>query len=604
MKKNLKTLSFFSGCGGLDLGFHRAGFDIVYANELESQFCQTLEANKGTHFSNETTVECKDIRDINPHDLPDNIDFIIGGPPCQTFSASGRRAGGAAGQQDDRGTLFQTYGDIIASKKPLGFLFENVRGILGSNKGKDWEDIQSYFLNIGYEINYRILDACDFGIAQHRERIILVGHKLGKEFLFPRPLYGPDSKVQDTHLSAAEAIDGVIHDENLADIDFVGGKYSHLLEEVPPGDNYLFFTEKRGYPDPVFAYRSRFSDFLYKADPDKPTKTLIAGPGKYTGPLHWDNRYFSIAEYKRLQGFPDNFIVTGNRAARIRQIGNSVSPLMAEVLAHTVKHQIFGYPLRQDIELVDSNVIFSFDKRKGKKAQATRKKHVEIAASNKKRNQKFKVEEYKTEIFPHSYKKTTENVTVTKLCDNKIKITVRADSSKKLFAKMTLAAGKVQGPTTELFPAYELEIEVALYGISEHSIQTMWNAIDDWVIRSSNYHSLFEIYGHFTEPHPDFAITNFKGYSAHPICKFAEFAADFKNCSRFVNREHLTSMFSKIFGVNDFLSLIEYLRNFRYDIRSKEINIAIDKNDYMIAYPFTLPHRKQMNFQPKVAVNG
>ncbi|MEL5457951.1 DNA cytosine methyltransferase, partial [Serratia ureilytica] len=82
---------------------------------------------------------------------------------------------------------------------------------------------------------------------------------------------------------------------------------------VPPGENYLFFTEKRGYPEPIFAYRSRFSDFLYKASPEVPIKTLIASPGKYTGPFHWDNRRFTVREYMRLQGFPDAYKFYGTR---------------------------------------------------------------------------------------------------------------------------------------------------------------------------------------------------------------------------------------------------------------------------------------------------
>jgi DNA (cytosine-5)-methyltransferase 1 len=112
----IRTLSFFSGCGGLDLGFHQAGFQILVANELEELFCNSLELNKGKYFNRNKSIRSGDIRNIEPDDLPNDIDFIIGGPPCQTFSASGRRAGGAAGQQDDRGTLFQAYGKIIKAK--------------------------------------------------------------------------------------------------------------------------------------------------------------------------------------------------------------------------------------------------------------------------------------------------------------------------------------------------------------------------------------------------------------------------------------------------------------------------------------------------------
>jgi DNA (cytosine-5)-methyltransferase 1 len=603
MKKRIRTLSFFSGCGGLDLGFHKAGFDILYASDIEEIFCESLNRNKPRYFSQSQIIENIDIRDINPENLPDDIDFIIGGPPCQSFSASGRRAGGAAGQQDKRGTLFQAYGNIIKAKNPAGFLFENVRGILSSNKGKDWEEIKKYFLNIGYILNYRILDACDYGIAQYRERLIMVGHKLKAEFNFPRPIFGPDSSNNIPHFSAKTAINGAAHDEDINALEFSGGKYSHLLKEVPEGGNYLYFTEKRGYPKPIFAYRSRFSDFLYKADPNKPTKTLIASPGKYTGPLHWENRYFSVSEYLRLQGFPDDYTVCGKRADRVKQIGNSVSPKMAEILGYTVKKQIFGAKLiPENIEFIDSLFPLSFDKRKGKQAKKTREKHLYIASQNDGKNKKFAVSEYSTEVYPHSFVKPLNNVQVVLLSNGKWLLKVRSDNSRKLYASMNLKLGKTT--VTLLSNSFEVDLVVKLYGEREHSIQTMWNAVDDFVIRSSNYHSLFELYGHFTEPHPDFEISIFTAYSDHPVCQFAEYASNFLSCSRFINRKHLTSMFSQLFEINNFVDLMEYLRSFRFDIRSKEINVAINKESYMIAYPFTLPNRKQMNFKPKALTHG
>jgi len=581
-----RVLSFFSGGGGLDLGFHEAGFDILYATDFDKYCCETLEINKGSFLSKSTVIEQRDIRDINPNELPDNIDFIIGGPPCQSFSASGRRAGGAAGKQDDRGMLFISYGNIIKNKKPKGFLFENVRGILGSNKGEDWKSIQEYFLEIGYFLSFRILDACDYGIAQHRERLILVGQRVDVEFLFPMPIFGMDSLNQKSHISAKEALLKLSHDENLPDIDFVGGKYSHLLEEVPYGDNYLHFTEKRGYPNPVFAYRSRFSDFLYKANPDSPTKTLIASPGKYTGPLHWDNRYFSISEYKRLQGFPDKYIVTGKRRERIRQIGNSVSPKIAYYLARAVKNQIFDCD-DSSIELMSKDFKLSFDKRKGIKARSTRIKHAEILATTIV-TEKFNFSKLvNTNINTHSF--LSEDLT------GAYTLTVGEPKDKK-FASMILELGKI--PKTQ---DYEKKLVVDLYGKDDSCIQIMWDSVDNLISSSSNYHSLFFFFCHFTEPHPTFNISKFKSFSKDPICIFAEFISDFKNCSKFLKKDQLMELFSKKFGIHDFLELVEYLRNFRFDIRCKEINIAMESNQYMIAYPFTLPRKKQMNFSVKSA---
>ena len=314
----IRTISLFSGGGGLDIGFEQAGFEILFATDFNHECCETLKLNRGNTLSNSCTVVEQDITTMDLGILPENVDMIIGGPPCQSFSASGRRAGGAAGQLDQRGNLFKSYCKVVEHVRPKAFLFENVRGILGTNKGQDFRNIIDSFAALGYKIEFRILDAEDYGAPQQRERMFIVGHKLDKPFLYPRPVYGPDSENNTPYVSVAEAIRNLpFTEEDKKDTIFDGGKYSHLLPLVPPGSNYLHFTAKRGYPEPIFAYRSRFSDFLYKANPDTPAKTLIASPGKYTGPLHWDNRYLTVGEYKRIQGFPDNHLFYGDRTAQI-----------------------------------------------------------------------------------------------------------------------------------------------------------------------------------------------------------------------------------------------------------------------------------------------
>jgi DNA (cytosine-5)-methyltransferase 1 len=356
----------------MDIGFHLAGFNIVFATDIEVRFCETLNANRGKYLPRDVSVFPADIRDLDPKTLP-RVDFVVGGPPCQTFSASGRRAGGAAGRLDPRGTLFEAYCRIIAALKPLGFLFENVRGILGTNCGEDWRAIVARFETLGYAVSSRVIDACDYGIPQRRERLFLVGARDGRPVLFPEPVRGPDSRTGTPWPTPREAFRNIQHDEDLKELKLSEGRYVHLVPEVPPGGNYLFFTAQRGYPRPIFAYRSRFSDFLYKAHPDYPVKTLIARPGKYTGPLHWENRYFSVAEYKRLQGFPDDYVILGSRSERVEQIGNSVSPAVALPLALAIAKQFFG--ANADISLLPEERKLSFDRRKGLQARSTREQH-------------------------------------------------------------------------------------------------------------------------------------------------------------------------------------------------------------------------------------
>jgi len=594
----IRGISLFSGAGGLDIGFEQAGFEILLATDIDGVCCETLNANKGNTLSPNMFVVNSDIWEIDLDTLPNNIDFLIGGPPCQTFSASGRRAGGAPGRLDKRGSLFEAYCAVIEKTNPIIFLFENVRGILGTNKGKDFEEIISAFSSLGYRIDYRILDAEDYGVPQQRERIFIVGHKMDAEFLFPRPLYGPDSLALAPHISVKQAIEDLpFTDDDRVETFFGGGKYTELLPLVPPGSNYLHFTAKRGYPNPIFAYRSRFSDFLYKANPDAPVKTLIASPGKYTGPLHWDNRYLTVHEYMRIQGFPDNHFFVGSRSEKLRQIGNSVSPKIAYMMALAIKQQVF----RMDcgVELIDSSFKLSFDKRKGQKAKATKAKHEQVAASTSKVNiSLFNLHEYESLVEPFGHFSNEPNVIAKVVDSNTIQIQVYSDSSEQLFARMRLAVQNCFGKESEL------NVCVDLFGEQAYAVQTMWNAVDDWVKRSSSFRSLIELYGHFTEPHPIFRIIEAEAHSALPICKFAIHIMDFENCSVYFKKEQLISMWKDSFRINDFGALAKELRGYRYDLRSYETNMAIPNDVYMVAYPFTLPYDKQMNFAVKENRDG
>ena len=331
----IRTLSLFSGAGGLDIGFSDVGFEIVESVEIESKFCETLEINsgEGKRFEN-SKVNCIDIREFSGAHLG-KIDFIIGGPPCQTFSAAGRRANGVLGTSDARGVLFREYVRLLEELSPVGFLFENVYGIIGAQGGKPWQEILDSFSEVGYKLYYRIVDAADYGAPQHRERLLIVGLKDGV-FKFPRPTHGPDSIDQNPFYNAGTAVAGVSIAGEEGKLG-LGGRYGHLLDDIPPGLNYSFYTEEMGHPNPIFAWRSKFSDFLYKADPDVPVRTIKASGGAYTGPFHWENRFFSYGEFKRLQSFPDDYEISGNKQTAVKQIGNSVPPQLARMMAIAIR---------------------------------------------------------------------------------------------------------------------------------------------------------------------------------------------------------------------------------------------------------------------------
>jgi len=229
----ITTLSLFTGGGGLDIGFADAGFHSLEMVEIERKYSKTLEVNAGTSrlFSG-SKVTCQDIRDYVPDDDL-HVDFIIGGPPCQTFSAAGRRASGVSGTTDPRGTLFEEYVRLLMKLQPKGFLFENVYGMMGAQEGEAWEEIKTAFRSAGYIIQYRILDTADYGVPQHRERIFIVGLQAG-DYLFPQPTHGPDSEDQQPFFTAGLAVKGVDVSESSIGL---GGQYGHLLNGIPPGLN-------------------------------------------------------------------------------------------------------------------------------------------------------------------------------------------------------------------------------------------------------------------------------------------------------------------------------------------------------------------------------
>jgi DNA (cytosine-5)-methyltransferase 1 len=357
----IPTLSLFSGAGGLDTGFNDSGFNIIECVELERKFCDTLEMNNGKEKKSNSKINCIDIREYISSDLP-QIDFIIGGPPCQTFSAAGRRANGVSGTDDERGVLFKEYVRLLKELSPKGFLFENVYGITGAQNGTAWQEILNSFSDAGYKLFFRILDAADYGVPQHRERLIIVGLKEGS-YLFPRPTHGPDSPCKSEYYTAKQAVDSIKLTE-VEKIEGINGRYGHLLNDIPPGLNYSFYTEEMGHPTPVFAWRSKFSDFLYKADPNTPVRTIKAQGGQYTGPFHWNNRNFSVSEYKRLQTFPDTYIINGNKQTQLHQIGNSVPPQLARILAVSIRQQIFNTDFGVEIPLLNEYEELGFRKRK------------------------------------------------------------------------------------------------------------------------------------------------------------------------------------------------------------------------------------------------
>lgn len=609
------TLSLFSGAGGLDIGFHQAGFKIVACVEKEEAFCNTLRQNKGLYIDVDCQIINKDIQLLEPEEINVSyVDFIIGGPPCQSFSAIGRRAGGVEGTQDERGGLFEHYCRLVKHFQPEGFVFENVRGILGSNKGQDWQRIVHAFGSLGYNLSYRILDTADYGVPQHRERLLMVGSR-DKVFLFPRPIYGPDSISNRPYISALAAV------EDLQEINEPyhthSGKYGELLGEVPPGLNYHFFTKEMGHPNPVFAWRSRFSDFLYKADPGKPVRTIVAQLGAYSGPFHWKNRKFTLAEFKRLQSFPDDYHFWGSQNTALKQLGNSVPPQFAHHMAQAVLQQFFDQSL--DIELLAIHEQLSFDSRKSQKAKNTRnKRSVQQVQSlplfdflNDLADSDIQIEtnsffcaytgskvytilqEDHTIDGPDLYKVKIEKEG-SDIRINVIEI-VEGRHSEQAVLKYTLLFNHAIGNNLQ-------SIECVLSSSKSDNIYVAWDVIEEVLEKHSSYKTMFDIYGHFTEPHPIFSLTlDILTPSPSPLLLFAKRFSSVEANSRILPKQVMQEFFSPVKTEEfDLSQSVRALRELRFDVRSNETNASIPIGYFRCCYPFTISLRRQVSVVWKV----
>ncbi|EME3479851.1 TPA: DNA cytosine methyltransferase [Enterococcus faecium] len=594
-KLKINTLSLFSGAGGLDIGFRDAGFNIVEQVEFEKVFSQTLNENsEGSH------VVCKDIRNYDSKHLIGNVDFIIGGPPCQSFSAAGRRAEGARGTNDDRGMLFNEYVRILKNLQPKGFLFENVYGIVSSNNGEDWKLIVKSFEAVGYKLFYRILDAADYGVPQHRERLIIVGLK-ESNFLFPRPTHGRDSITKIPYYSAENAISDIqVHP---TEKNGINGQYGHLLSEIPPGLNYSFYTAKMGNPKPVFAWRSKFSDFLYKADPERPVRTIKANGGQYTGPFHWENRKFSISELKRLQTFPDEYQISGTNRMIEKQIGNSVPPQFARIMALSVRDQIFDSIFNEKEReafylLPKEELTFRKHKRELTKIyQDKAKKQIEKMKLVENNFDYTYTREYYANISSKFEYKSVEK--------KDAMFYIFAEYKEKNLSKIILKDVKSRTKKNNLEISVKIRdsnsiqdfTEVQLFMNSKQKLAytALWKAFENEL--KKNYHKadLIQLNGYY-QYLPNFIIE---------IEKFSDFVLEEKFLQSVLSNEvtaqmRSTSEFCKLWNVSpdEFIEKMKLLKDLGYEVRNTNTNGQIPLDNWLIPYAFpTLTNKSVQTYK-------
>ena len=360
----LKTVSLYSGIGGLDFGFEAAGYETRAAVEFNSFCCQAIRENRP-----EWGLIEGDIHDVTSERIaevaglqPGETDVLIGGPPCQPFSKSSYWVSGDTRRLDDpRADTLTAYLRVLRDLRPRAFLLENVYGI--AYKGKD-EGLRHILNGIeqvnreagtNYAVDWRMLNAAHYGVPQLRERVFLIGSRDGTRFRFPEATHCPTSQDdmftgKQPYMTAWDALGDLPEHPNEPSL-AVGGKWGDLLPTIPEGKNYLWHTNREAGLN-LFGWRTRYWSFLLKLAKNQPSWTIQAQPGSAIGPFHWSNRKLSSREMCRIQTFPDDLTFSCGRTEVQRMLGNAVPSLLAEVLAREIRRQLLGSPIERPLELM------------------------------------------------------------------------------------------------------------------------------------------------------------------------------------------------------------------------------------------------------------
>lgn len=331
-QNNLKIISLFSGCGGMDLGFRRAGLVPFWANEYDSDIWETYRFNHPNVF-----LETRSIKELDVSEIPD-CDGIIGGPPCQSWSEGGRMLG----FDDARGTLFLDYIRIIKGKQPLFFVAENVAGMLSEIHNEALCKIQSSLKEAGYRVSLQLLNASDYGVPQDRKRIFFVGvrNDLNFDFEFPSPttdvlkialkqaigdIHEPPIAVDKMHLDMNQ------YSEFRPNHEYYNGAYS---------ENFMSRNRVRGWNEVSFTIQA-----LAKNNPIHPQapKMIYHSYNKRAFVKGYEHLYrrLSVRECARIQTFPDSFIFKYNSiGVGYKMVGNAVPVRLAEVVAKQIVSQL------------------------------------------------------------------------------------------------------------------------------------------------------------------------------------------------------------------------------------------------------------------------
>lgn len=322
----MKVASFFAGCGGLDLGFEQAGYEVIWANEFDETIHKTYQ------FNHPNTYLCKsDIRNLKGEDIPE-CDGFIGGPPCQSWSEGGKQLG----LEDERGLLFFDYIRLIKEKRPKFFLIENVQGIISDKHFSTFLLFISVLEEAGYVVNYSLLNAADYHVPQDRYRVFIVGFlkELNCTFNFPTPYGKP-------YITLRKAIGDIIENPRSYINECVNPQYDRWLNHdvfAGPWDaKFMARNRVRSWDEVSFTIQAQAKNCPLHPQAPKMRYTSQNQRFFQQGAEHLYRR-LSVRECARIQTFPDRFhFFYENVKDGYKMVGNAVPPRLAKFLALSIK---------------------------------------------------------------------------------------------------------------------------------------------------------------------------------------------------------------------------------------------------------------------------
>lgn len=359
-----KLISLFSGGGGLDLGLEAAGFETIFATDIDAHSCITLQQGKkiaaARHlpFLKSAAVRQADILQLSPAEImreagvkQGEVELLAGGPPCQAFSIFGRRKG----VNDPRGMLYHEYLRLLAEIQPQAFIFENVFGLLTIHNGETFKELCEHLKSPGEGVSYKLsvfrLNAADYGVPQSRDRVFIIGSRKGKKLDAIPPICSADDKGETCNLPRRTVTDA--------------------FRGLPPlGEKLANHTSRDHSARIIQRYRSlEFGERdpktrINKLHPKKPSFTIIVGSDKGGGKGHvhpFEPREVSPRESARIQTFPDWWAFSGTSRHPIRQVGNAVPPVMAAIIGREIMKRFFcgeKRPLKTILSLLGQEHLF------------------------------------------------------------------------------------------------------------------------------------------------------------------------------------------------------------------------------------------------------